>query len=218
MRAVRRISGNMNFGESELTDYQARILISAPSIDCLVMRARLLYAGRLVLRAPPPLVAVLQSRPGGKPLEWVSTLSGDLCKLNSRVPIVRRLPPSPNYCPSVRWSLMTCDAKLFKHGTRTFGRLCIGSEAACPGCGTCFKQRMRAIHHISDTRRPISRERNRQMLAGMFNVVGDEAFSKQLDEVDRKIRTDARKQGHSTALAVGSSIARSGDKVGFSKR
>ena len=51
MRVLRMIAGESRFQRCEHTDVKIRTRLSQPSIDCLLMRRRLLFAGRIV-RAP----------------------------------------------------------------------------------------------------------------------------------------------------------------------
>ena len=236
MRAVRRIAGKMNYGSSDVTDHAARLLVGVPAIDCIVMRSRLLYAQRVARRAPKPLLALLQARPGGKQLSWVQTLVSDLARLRECVKEVSHF-PHPADDPEVWWSLMRCDTtewsrvvkSLFfcksicdhcfektstpsdsthdgdfvcfectahpkfstkqglmqhmriKHKKRNPARCFVGDDGVCPGCQTNFRQRSRAIAHLSDGRRPC----NSLTLRGAFNVVGDEAAIEALDQKDR---------------------------------
>ena len=52
MRALRRITGHMRFGEATISDIEMRKLANMPAIDCLLTRARLKYARRVFCYAP----------------------------------------------------------------------------------------------------------------------------------------------------------------------
>ncbi|CAK0862941.1 unnamed protein product [Prorocentrum cordatum] len=92
MRVLRRVGDAPRFGHSE-TDLEIRTRLKQPSLDCLVMRARLRYLGRLVRSSPPALLALLAARPGGARLPWVTLLVSDLGKLRELVALCSTLPP-----------------------------------------------------------------------------------------------------------------------------
>ena len=53
MRALRRIGGRCRYdASSNITDLEVRRELGQPSLDCLIARRRLLYAGRLVRARP----------------------------------------------------------------------------------------------------------------------------------------------------------------------
>merc|ERR1712032_1759572 len=78
MRALRRILDECSYQRTTHTDFEIRRFMQQPPIDCLLMRARLRYAKRLLCNRLGALCAVLASRPKGKPLPWVSLLLRDL--------------------------------------------------------------------------------------------------------------------------------------------
>ena len=78
MRVLRRVNGNMRFSSGAVSDREVRERIKQPSIDCVLLRRRLLYIGRLVSRKPQALLALLRARPGGKPLPWAAQSYDDL--------------------------------------------------------------------------------------------------------------------------------------------
>jgi len=83
MRSLRRIAGAMRFGpDCSLSDRAVREHLGEPSIDCRLVRARLLHLCS-VLRAPSPcLRAVLTVKgPQGEPLPWVRLVIDDMCAL-----------------------------------------------------------------------------------------------------------------------------------------
>ncbi|CAK0884901.1 unnamed protein product, partial [Prorocentrum cordatum] len=92
MRVPRRFGDAPRFGRAE-TDLEIRTRLKQPSLDCLVMRARLRYLGRLVRSSPPALLALLAARPGGARLPWVTLLVSDLGKLRELVALCSTLPP-----------------------------------------------------------------------------------------------------------------------------
>ena len=80
--------------------------------------------------------------------------------------------------------------------------MCVHAEGICPGGGTNFRQRLRAIAHLSDARRPACMNR---MLKGEFPVVGPPEYVDQLDAADREARNKARKFGHRPLSQLGRS-------------
>ena len=101
-----------------------------------------------------------------------------------------------------------------KHGLRNPARLYVDACAICPGCGINFRQRLRAIAHLSDARRPACMNR---MLKGEFCKVGPPEYIEKLDSADRVSRRNAKREGHTTPLARGSAITKDGKKIGFAK-
>eukprot|EP00973_Karenia_brevis_P045962 6365676-Karenia_brevis.AAC.1 len=55
--------------------------MQAPSIDCMLMVARLRYLGRLVRLQLPTLVALLHVQKDGKRLPWIDLVASDCDKL-----------------------------------------------------------------------------------------------------------------------------------------
>jgi hypothetical protein len=86
MRVLRRISGQMLFeaNPAKLNDLQVRELMDAPSVDCILLAARLRYAARLVKHCPPTPVAVLHFQSKGKQLPWTKLLCDDMRSLQVR--------------------------------------------------------------------------------------------------------------------------------------
>ena len=63
MRALRRIGGFMRYGASDtLSDIEVRTHLCKPSIDCLLMRKRLLYIPRILISKCSTLNALLSQR------------------------------------------------------------------------------------------------------------------------------------------------------------
>ena len=80
MRALRRIAGETLFraDEKNKSDAAVRERMNAPSIDCMLMAARLRYAIRILRQRPPSLVAVLSVQPKGIMLPWPRLLCDDM--------------------------------------------------------------------------------------------------------------------------------------------
>ena len=66
--------------QDRMSDVAVRKELGVPSIDNVVRRARLRYLATLST-APDSLWALLQSRPGGKPLPWIELVVDDLRKM-----------------------------------------------------------------------------------------------------------------------------------------
>ena len=100
-----------------------------------------------------------------------------------------------------------------KHGVKICARLYVNEDAVCPGCGTCFRQRLRCIAHLQDARRG---QCNRKMINGEFPRLDDELVV-QLDARDCELRRLAKRAGRTTPIAVGCATTSCGKKVGFAK-
>eukprot|EP00972_Heterocapsa_arctica_P108574 15988393-Heterocapsa_arctica.AAC.1 len=70
MRVVRRVFASPRFGPDD-SDLTVRRRFRLPSVDCLLRRARLRFLGRVVLRQPPALLAILGTRHKGAAVSWV---------------------------------------------------------------------------------------------------------------------------------------------------
>eukprot|EP00973_Karenia_brevis_P083741 11619647-Karenia_brevis.AAC.1 len=76
MRVLRRIAGDSRYSaDVKYSDLQVRENMQAPSIDCILMVARLRYLGRLVRLQPPTLVALLHVHKDGKRLPWIDLVA-----------------------------------------------------------------------------------------------------------------------------------------------
>ena len=83
-----------------------------------------------------------------------------------------------------------------KHGDRLDIRRYV-RNAVCPCCGTDFRDRLRYISHLSDRRRPSCA----LWVKSSVRPMPDSDLAK-LDEVDRKLRTEAQRRGHTCHIAV----------------
>jgi hypothetical protein len=107
MRVLRRIAGDVRHGHAEYTDIQVRAITKQPSVDCLLARARLQYAGRLVRNRPRSLLALLHLRRRDKQLPWVQLLISDVALLRLRTGREQQL---PDFCNSPsHWVQMMAD-------------------------------------------------------------------------------------------------------------
>jgi hypothetical protein len=96
-RVLRRVCGEMRYSatSSSLSDRDVRGSLHELSVDCLIQRARLKYILRVHVSKCRPLLALLRSRPGGRPLPWVQQLMQDFCSLYKFVPETRTVLPEP---------------------------------------------------------------------------------------------------------------------------
>ena len=70
--------------EAVWTDLEVRAHLQQPSIDCLISRARIRYAGRVARNSLRAVLALLHSKGDGEPLAWTALFLGDLRALLSR--------------------------------------------------------------------------------------------------------------------------------------
>ena len=78
MRVLRRIANMCRFdSECKYTDLHVREQLMQPSMDCLVSRARLLYASRVNKSRTPILRAILAQHTHTRPMPWVVMLLRD---------------------------------------------------------------------------------------------------------------------------------------------
>ena len=95
-----------------------------------------------------------------------------------------------------------------KHGDRLdLKRFIAGST--CPACGTDYRDRLRCLQHLSDRRRPLCATWVRANVAPLpaFQVA-------KLDEVDRALRRDARRKGHTHHISILPALRSDGSIVG----
>ncbi|CAK0839438.1 unnamed protein product [Prorocentrum cordatum] len=165
MRVLRRVGDAPRFGHSE-TDLEIRKRLRQPSLDCLAMRTRLRYLGRLVRSSPPALLALLAARPGGARLPWVTLLVSDLGKLRELVAPCRTLPPPEGTASAWATFISDSPARWANSVSMLFftdsccdrgGAAPVGGGArpfACHQCDACFAtakardQRLRIRHHV----------------------------------------------------------------------
>ena len=81
------------------------------------------------------------------------------------------------------------------HNLRCQARLYIGPDPVCPVCRATFESRLRAIAHLSDPRR------TRCLDKLVPEMRFDEAVVHELDELDKRERAAARREGHTRPLA-----------------
>jgi len=117
MRVLRRIAGKQRYqSENNTTDVQVRRLLSAPSIDCVIVKQRLLYIARLARKQPRALSALLQaqvkdSRGNKANLKWTTQARRDLKVIYERVVIHSEvLLPEPSSAHAAEsWNRFMCE-------------------------------------------------------------------------------------------------------------
>ena len=92
MQVVRRIAGCPRYRPCE-SDEALRVRVAAPSLQSILVRSRLRYLGRLVLRTPGTSLALIGSRPGGCKLPWVRLVEDDMAIAQRQVARLACLPP-----------------------------------------------------------------------------------------------------------------------------
>lgn len=97
-----------------------------------------------------------------------------------------------------------------KHGIKCQSRRYVDANGVCPSCGTQFGTRLRAIRHLSDSRR--LRCWDDIMSNGLAPL--SESSVEALDLVDRAARRDAQRRGKSDPIAHGPAITATGKVVG----
>ena len=108
MKVVRRIAGAVRFKLTDnITNLDARRAINAPSIECLLLRARLLYFSSLARFGPPILLAIFasitdsQREPGGtRRMTWAAQIIHDLRAINEYYRTELRGTPDPTSGPA----------------------------------------------------------------------------------------------------------------------
>ena len=97
IRALRRIAGIPRFERDEraLSDLHVRRTLKVPSYDCILMRSRLRYVGRIVRTRPITLMAMLSIRIGEAlaPPEWFVRVQEDLHFAWKTVAFLASAPP-----------------------------------------------------------------------------------------------------------------------------
>ncbi len=95
-----------------------------------------------------------------------------------------------------------------KHGDRLGIRRYVRTPV-CPACGTDYRERLRCISHLPDRRRPACAEWVRYNVAPM----PDDQL-RHLDEVDKNLRREAWRQGHTHHIAKLPALRPNGKAIG----
>jgi hypothetical protein len=115
MTVVRRIGNAMRFKATDnISDYEARKAINAPSIECLLLRSRLLYLSSLARFGPRVLLgmlaAVVHDQPGSngvRRMSWATQITNDLRILKGFHSKKLAGMPDPVDSPTEWWMLVT---------------------------------------------------------------------------------------------------------------
>jgi len=144
MRVIRKIHGAERYGPS-VTDAELRDQCRAPSIDCIVARARLRYLRRVLCGDHAALRTMLGQRAHGKRLPWVDLVVDDMRRLGQLVARCGHL-GDPDVCVDAwvgyisasaeRWR---CDVNMLHFTSSVLDRQAVGDvEVArpfsCPHC------------------------------------------------------------------------------------
>ena len=173
MRGLRRIAGVPRFSpENNTTDRQVRDLLQQPSLDCLIVRARLAFAARVCRDRPAELLALLHLRVGGEAgrLPWVAQLAKDVDVLKDALAISQwpSLFEGPqfwhdkmsqphawsNMIDSVFFTVSVCDRQKDASGSRAV------HQFVCPDCDCAFASSRALESHarVKHLKRNIIRE------------------------------------------------------------
>ena len=87
------------------SDLQARVISNSASLDCVLLRQRLLYISRVLRKAPPTLLALLCARKANDEFVslWTQQVGHDLKFLYDNARDVRTQLPHPAVDPGA-WS------------------------------------------------------------------------------------------------------------------
>ena len=168
--------------------------------DCDLLRSRVLHTDALpsLCSDPDYWYAFIMS------CDWnaaVRSLHFVDSSCDSKVVTPMHGDPLAHQCPECNVGFLTNKAmashRRTKHGIRNDIRLYI-SSSVCPCCKTDFRQRLRCLAHVSDTRRP----KCRTWIMENVQQLPDKVACK-LDAHDNELRKAARRSGHSHHLASG---------------
>ena len=82
MRPGRKIADRCNYDGSQGSDLRPRISIGVPSIDCLLLRRRLLHLRRILVDAPAVLPSLLAVRKAGALMPYTKLIIDDMKTFN----------------------------------------------------------------------------------------------------------------------------------------
>jgi len=103
MRVLRRIADKCRYKASEnVSDSMLLVTLGKPSMDCLLVRARLSYLRRVCRHPSQALFLLLTGRVNGKPLPWVAQLISDLTILRKSAELHKTKLPGEN-APLLEW-------------------------------------------------------------------------------------------------------------------
>lgn len=81
-----------------MSDLQVRSSLRQPSVECLIAKQRLAYAGRVTRQQPQALLGLLHIRKGATVIPWMSALQEDVQFLRTHV-----VPESPELHADPQW-------------------------------------------------------------------------------------------------------------------
>ena len=114
MRGLRKIIGDCKFGKCKFTDFRVREQLQQPSIDCLLLRRRLAFLGRIVITSHKTVVAVLAMRARNCLLPWVEQINADMLEMWKLWPDGRKHLPHPAEHAMEWWHFMLNNAERWK--------------------------------------------------------------------------------------------------------
>ena len=105
IRVLLRITCDERYSDEAMSDYAVRTKLAQPSIDCVLIRKRLLYVGRIACNAPPTLPWLLGVTTNARVLPWMKQIHGDVVSLLNCSEAAKLLPPgvSDNHNMLVPW-------------------------------------------------------------------------------------------------------------------
>ena len=268
MRVLRRIADAVRAGPGCGTDRAVREKLGYPSIDCVLQRRRLLYAGRLLRAGHKHLIALLSVRDSiGEPaLPWTQQFRKDLCAVNDGVAEFRAVLPEPKiprpwfdfmlqqpllweeFVALLNYSHSVCDKSAqsepskdttpnavpcelcpaphpaFKshkalaqhqrttHGVKSAARFYANANGTCASCGTRFHTRLRLMAYLTDKRRTKCLVWLQDNVPALSNQ-----RVKDFDEDDRLARKEARRSGHTHAIAKEPAMTIQDKRIGHVK-
>jgi len=106
LHVLRMIIGDCRYGRCEYSDATVREILRQPSLDCLLLRRRLFFLGRIVATSHKSVLAVLSIRVKGTALPWVQQIMLDMETLyRSWGEHDKKLPP-PGVAQIAWWRFM----------------------------------------------------------------------------------------------------------------
>ena len=119
MRVLRRITGSMRYSKDcELSDLQVRTLSNQPSMDCLLVRARLRYLKRMCSHSNQALYIITCMRRKGKPIPWVVQIQGDLSVMRRHL-VGHATAVPDNEAPFETWAALFNDKRAWEEAVES---------------------------------------------------------------------------------------------------
>ena len=142
------------------------------------------------------------------------------CDLGAGAVPSRDAPITAHRCPQCPSSFASARAlkshMRTKHGAKAPQRIFCLPDGVCQVCKTQFRSRLRLLAHLCDSRRTKCWDTICSSPSS-YNRLSS-AQCTELDSLDNVQRRDARRAGHSHALAVGQAYTASGRAIGCAKR